>query len=41
MAKKKRKMTEDTAFEIALRDHPEWRRAWVMAELRKIVESYR
>lgn len=27
MAKKKRKLTEDAAMEIALRDHPEWRRA--------------
>lgn len=26
--KKKREMTEDAALEIALRDHPEWRRAW-------------
>ena len=26
--KKKREMTEDVALEIALRDHPEWRRAW-------------
>ena len=31
--KKKRKMTEDSALEIALRDHPEWRRAWENGEL--------
>ena len=34
MAKKKeREMTEDAALEIALRDHPEWRRAWETGEL--------
>jgi hypothetical protein len=33
MAKKKREMTEDDAFEIALRDHPEWHRAWESDEL--------
>ena len=33
MAKKKREMTEDAALEIALRDHPEWRRAWERGEL--------
>jgi hypothetical protein len=26
-------MTEDSALEIALRDHPEWRRAWENGEL--------
>ena len=31
--KKKREMTEDAALEIALRDHPEWRRAWERGEL--------
>ena len=31
--KKKREMTEDAALEIALRDHPEWRRAWKRGEL--------
>ena len=31
--KKKREMTEDAALEIALRDHPEWRRAWEGGEL--------
>ncbi|MHB8902376.1 MAG: DUF1841 family protein [Thermoguttaceae bacterium] len=34
MAKKKQpEMTEDRALEIALRDHPEWRRAWEKGEL--------
>ena len=34
MAKnKKREMTEDAAMEIALRDHPEWRRACERGEL--------
>ena len=34
MAKKKeREMTEDAAGEIAIRDHPEWRRAWERGEL--------
>ena len=33
MAKKKRKLSEDAAWEIALRDHPEWRRAWEKGEL--------
>ncbi len=27
MAKKKREISEDAAFELAIRDHPEWRRA--------------
>jgi hypothetical protein len=27
-SKKKRELTEDAAWEIALRDHPEWCRAW-------------
>ena len=31
--KKKREMTEDAALEIAIRDHPEWRRAWESGEL--------
>jgi hypothetical protein len=31
--KKKREMTEDAALEIALQDHPEWRRAWERGEL--------
>ena len=31
--KKKRKLTEDAALEIALRDHPEWRRAQDQGEL--------
>ena len=31
--KKKRELTEDTALETALRDHPEWRRAWEKGEL--------
>jgi hypothetical protein len=31
--KKKQEMTEDAALEIALRDHPEWRRAWENGEL--------
>ena len=31
--KKKREMTEDAALEIALRDHPEWRRAWERGDL--------
>lgn len=29
----KREVPEDTALEIALRDHPEWRRAWDPGEL--------
>lgn len=38
MAKKKKKrkkrgISEDAAFEIALRDHPEWRRAWETGDL--------
>ena len=33
MPKKKREMTEDEALEIALRDHPEWRREWERDEL--------
>jgi hypothetical protein len=33
MAEKKRKLSEDAAFLIALRDHPEWRRAWQKNEL--------
>ena len=32
-AQKKREMTDDAALEIALRDHPEWRRAWERGEL--------
>ena len=31
--KKKREMSEDAALEIALRDHPEWRRAWERGDL--------
>ena len=31
--KKKKKITEDVALEMALRDHPEWRRAWERGEL--------
>ena len=31
--KKKQELTEDAALEIALRDHPEWRRAWDQGEL--------
>lgn len=31
--KEKREVTEETALEIALRDHPEWRRAWDQGEL--------
>ncbi|NLS95135.1 MAG: DUF1841 family protein [Planctomycetaceae bacterium] len=31
--KKKREMTEDAAFEIALGDHPEWRHSWQRGEL--------
>lgn len=31
--KKKRELTEDAALEIALRDHPEYRRAWDKGEL--------
>jgi hypothetical protein len=31
--KRKREMTEDAALEIALRDHPEWRRAWERGDL--------
>ncbi len=31
--KKKRELAEDAALETALRDHPEWRRAWEKGEL--------
>ena len=31
--KKKQEMTDDAALKIALRDHPEWRRAWERGEL--------
>ncbi len=31
--KERREVTEDTALEIALRDHSEWRRAWDQGEL--------
>jgi len=33
MAGKKQKLSEDAAFLIALRDHPEWRRAWQKNDL--------
>jgi hypothetical protein len=33
MAKKKRELSEDAALEIALRDHPEYRKAWEKGEL--------
>jgi hypothetical protein len=33
VAKRKQKMTEDDALEIALRDHPEWRRPLERGEL--------
>jgi hypothetical protein len=33
VAKKKQRLSEDAAFLIALRDHPEWRRAWQKNEL--------
>jgi hypothetical protein len=31
--KKKRELSEEAALEIALQDHPEWRRAWEKDEL--------
>jgi len=31
--KKKRELSEEAALEIAVRDHPEWRRAWEKGEL--------
>jgi hypothetical protein len=33
VAGKKREVSEEEAMEIALRDHPEWRRAWEKGEL--------
>ena len=33
MSEKKRTLTEDAAFEIALKAHPEWRTAWLKGEL--------
>lgn len=33
VAKKKRELTDAAALEIAVRDHPEWRRAWERGEL--------
>ncbi len=33
MGAKKREMTEEAALEIALGDHPDWRRAWEKGEL--------
>ena len=33
MSRKQRKLSEDAAWEIALKDHPEWRKAWQKAEL--------
>jgi hypothetical protein len=33
MARRKRKLSEDAALEIALNDHPEWRKAWRRGEL--------
>jgi hypothetical protein len=33
MAKKKRELSEDAALEIALRDHPEYRKAWEKGKL--------
>ena len=33
MTENKSEMSEDEAFEIALRDHPEWYRAWETGEL--------
>ena len=35
--KKKRELTEDAALEIAIRDHPEWRRAWESGELPEVI----
>jgi hypothetical protein len=32
-SRKKRELTEDAALDIALRDHPEWRKAWQKDEL--------
>jgi hypothetical protein len=33
MPRKKRELSEDAAWEIALRDHPEYRKAWKKGEL--------
>ena len=33
MTRKKRELTEDGALEIAVKDHPQWRRAWQRGEL--------
>ena len=33
MTKKKRELSEDAAWRIALKDHPEWRSAWEKDEL--------
>ena len=33
MSGKKQKLSEDAAWEIALKDHPQWRKAWQKGEL--------
>ena len=33
MSRKKRTLNDDVAWEIALKDHPEWRKAWQKGEL--------
>lgn len=33
MSRKRWKLSEDAAWEIAVKDHPEWRKAWQRGEL--------